>query len=564
MAAAFPPFDWWAMVLIAPLPLVWAASLTGRPAGESQAPIRGITLALLVMLGVLPLWAYEMAWVIPISAAGYWPLIIALALFSSFFVAVTGAILRWAPALPLSLIVPIAWTATEFLRGDLVFHGFPWLFVCHPTIDAPWIPSTASLLGAYFTSFLVAAVAGAIADVVIARPRRPRAAAVALVAVAAAVALAHATRAGPRSPGDQFRVGVVQTNIPQDNKMDWSMEQRLRDFARFAELTRTAASADPPPDLIVWPETMFPGEVLDAESLEAQRANQVARRVTPPGGEPELVPVTIFADELVRLQTEIRIPMLVGAMATTNLRFSRHPEGGLTAAYDARYNSAFLIEDGRVNPVRYDKIDLTPFGEEMPYISLWPWLEAQLLAIGARGMEFDLSSGTRPVQFEIRTAPGRTVRFGAPICFEATRQALCRRLVNGTGATHADLLINLTNDGWFGWSDTARRQHLQIARWRSVELGVPMVRAANTGISAHIDGRGRLLATGVQGPNGTTGLAKVDGVLVADVTVGQGGTIFARVGNVFGWLNLAVLAFLVACTLRARRAARRSPALPRP
>jgi len=91
---------------------------------------------------------------------------------------------------------------------------------------------------------------------------------------------------------------------------------------------------------------------------------------------------------------------MVGAIGAQNLR----REGSAKEqhlAFDALYNSAFLVRDSRVQPVRYDKIDLTPFGEVMPYIQHWPWLQRQLMAWAAPGLTFDLSEGRLPRVFRL-------------------------------------------------------------------------------------------------------------------------------------------------------------------
>ncbi len=558
MTLAFAPFGLWCFVFVAPLPLVWYSVRRARhPTSHGPGPV---TSAALASLGAMALWACELVWTFDISVAGYWPLIAALAVFQGLFAWLVSTATRWVAWLPLSLIVPLAWTGIEFARGEVVFSGFPWLLLAHPTIDAPVLPFTASILGTYFTSFLVAMVSGIAADLFLAPQRRVIPAATGFGVFALAVVLAQVVGRGGSGGvrNSSLRVAVVQTNVPQDNKMDWEIEQRLADFERFKELTRAAASSSPPPDLIVWPETMFPGEFLDPESVEAQRSSGLFLRTRRPGAEPERVSITRFADELLALQSELGIPMLVGAMAATNLEFLEHPEGGYYPRYDARYNTAFLIEQGRVCGGRYDKIDLTPFGEVMPYISSWPWLEKQFLAIGASGMAFDLVPGTQLTQFEVTNADGRPVRFVTPICFEAMRQRICRSLVYRPGQ-RADLMINLTNDGWFGWFDPARRHHLQIARWRCIELGVPMVRAANTGISAHIDRDGNVVNAGVEPARGSGGgAARVDGILISDVNLTHRTTIFARVGVVFGWSMLAGTLLLAVESLRQWLRARRA------
>src|SRR5205814_4698027 len=133
-----------------------------------------------------------------------------------------------------------------------------------------------------------------------------------------------------------------------------------------------------------------------------------------------------------------------------------------------------------------------------------------------------------------RLADKPDVIVATPICFEATKPGLCRRLVSRE-PDQPRVIVNLTNDGWFGWFDPGRWQHLQIARWRAVELGVPVVRAANTGVSAAIDARGCLMKAGVEV---APGAARSDGFLIADVTRGAGATIHTRLGDVFGWSGL--------------------------
>lgn len=534
MLLAFPPFGFWGLAFAAPLPLAWVAI---RP---------GARLAIPVWLGVLPLWAYEMSWVWRVSILGYWPMIAALAAFPVMFAAIVR---RASGRIPLSLAAPTAWTGLEFLRGAIICDGFPWMLLGHPTIDMPLVPASASLLGTYFVSFLASAPTGIASDL-LARPRR-RVLWASGVASAGAAAIAAAGLLRPPLPsGSPIRITVVQTDILQDNKLDWKVEERIRDWARFAELTRRAAEADPRPDLIVWPETMFPGEVLDAESVRAQRDSGLGVPYVGADGQERALALPAFADALDDLQFEIGVPMLVGAMAARNLRFVER-DAGSKPEYDARYNAVFLVIGGGVDPLRYDKMSLTPFGEAIPYLDGWPWLRERVKALAAGGMPMDLSAGQSPTVFAVPALDGRTVHVVTPICFEATLSPVCRRLVRGGGA-RVEVMVNLTNDGWFGSFDAGRWQHLQAARWRCVELGVPMVRAANTGISAQIDARGRLVKAG---PDGSAYPSRCEGLLAASVVPGGGPTIYSRIGDVFGWSALAGSVVLAAVGVIGRRAA---------
>jgi apolipoprotein N-acyltransferase len=263
----------------------------------------------------------------------------------------------------------------------------------------------------------------------------------------------------------------------------------------------------------------------------------------------------------------------VGAQAVEGLRLTDLNNGSAKMAFDARYNSVFLVWQGRVQVDRYDKISLTPFGEVIPYVWRWPGLQKLIMNVGAGGMKFDLTSGSALTVFEapvsrskIETVAGPMTPTAAahsdedrtrvpvvtPICFEATKSDLCRRLVYEGGARRAAIIINMSNDGWFGDLMGGREQHLLAARWRCVELGLPMVRAVNTGISCSIDARGVLRK---YGPDGQTQAVNVDGVLVDTVALApiDGATIFARCGNAFGWIVLVLAALSPVLSWKALR-----------
>ncbi|MCH8260324.1 MAG: hypothetical protein IIC46_08965 [Planctomycetes bacterium] len=129
----------------------------------------------------------------------------------------------------------------------------------------------------------------------------------------------------------------------------------------------------------------------------------------------------------------------------------------------------------------------------------------------------------------------QTLHLGTPICFEDTVAWLCRKMVYGDGTKSVEVLVNLSNDGWFGASVAGRRQHVQIARFRCVENRVPMVRAANTGLSVAIDSRGKLIG---QIGEGRYGAARTQGVLLAELPLDSRSTLYGRLGDVWAWLCL--------------------------
>ncbi len=534
---ASPPVDLWPLAVVVPVPLVWVAC---RMAANPRRLWRG---ALLTCLGVLPAWLFEERWLIDVTTPGYPLMAVYMSLYAGAFVALMAAIGRAAPRLPWSVVVGVLWVGMEVLRGEVVMTGYPWFLVAHPLIAWPVLAAPAGVLGAYFVSFLVACLAGAATDAIGwggRAARRPVAALAAGMVAAAWVSTGWVGwTVGGGGPTTAVRVGVVQTNLPQDNKMDWPIEDRLRGFQRFEDLTRQVANTD----LIIWPETMFPGNELNPDAVEVERRAALMWRIEK-GGAPDVpgdaVPTTVFADALVQLQKDLGVPMLVGSPAIEGLRVIPAGAGGQVRTESrARFNSVFLVMDGRVRPDRYDKLALTPFGEVIPLVWRWPRVQEWIVSLGAAGMSFDLSPGREATVFQVPVGSrgGGSVRLVTPICFEATKARVCRQLAYSAGRRRADLLVNLSNDGWFGGAAGGREQHLLAARWRCAELGMPMVRSVNTGISAAIDRHGRMLAAG---PDGLDQDVNVDGVMTAtvDVPTGEGGTVYGQVGDAFAWMML--------------------------
>lgn len=553
---AFPPVGLWVVAFVAPLPLVWAA-------GAVRGGRWGMALA--ATLGAAPVWAWQEQWVFSISATGGPLLVLCLSLYAGAFVWIASWV-RDRLGAPVWLIGPVVWAGLEMLRGEVLWHGYPWLLAGHPIIESAWLARAGSVVGAYGVSLLTVAAGMMGFGLLASRGRGRVLAGVMLLVVCGGWVFLSARRWVPTE--GVLRVAVVQTNVPQGVKLGWPPQDRMRDLDRMLELSRAACEAEPRPDVVVWPETMFPGGALDANSLnEVREFERLSRPLwsTAPGVVwPELryicwwgelgidaprpvpgpiessgrlwMPESVTADSLFAMQMYSGVPFLIGAEGTDGLTLGvNEATNQIEYRDDGWFNSSYLIEGGRVVGQRYDKMQLTPFGEVMPYISSWPWLEQKLLTIGvgAGGMSFNLDAGHRPVTHVLRAGSG-LVRVATPICFEGIMPGVCRRLAYSGGERQADVLIQLTNEGWFGVFDAAREQHLQILRWRAVELGTSVVRAANTGVSAVIGPDGRVLARGVEG-----GDARVDGVLWGDAPLATRRTAYARIGDAVGWGNLA-------------------------
>lgn len=532
LVLAFPPFDIWPATLLMPLAIAWLAI------ASSERPISG---ALGAFLGAIPAWAFQHAWVVNVSELGYPFLVMYSASAAGLTTFLLAHIVRRFPRLPLGIPSALVWTLIETFRGEVYLGGYPWYLLAHPLIDVPALAAPGAVVGAYGLSALLAALAGAVVDGVV-RRRPTSVLATSALATAAVVASLWTTLAmlpAPRPIGS-VPVAIIQTNSEQDNRTastPWEMIQLMRSLVQH---TRDAALDNPA--FIVWPESMMPGRTLDPVSIEVEKKGGVYYKVKPPpgSGDPFELNAWDFAEGTLALQNDTGIPLIAGSESYTNLRIAELPEGGIDYLADQTFNSAFLITAGRVQG-RYDKIVLTPFGEVMPGLRHWPWLEQRVRALGAHGMAFDLSPGTSRAPLIVPRTGAAPLRVVTPICFEATMPNACRRLVYNGPTRLADIIVNGTNDGWFNSFAMVRGQHLLAARWRSLELATPMARAANTGISALVDHRGRLIASGVNKQARAVG---VDGVLSGELPIVKDPSLYARGGWAVPWL-LALLGLLL-------------------
>jgi apolipoprotein N-acyltransferase len=425
---------------------------------------------------------------LPVGVAIMVILCLAVALFPALFAWVVG---RWLAALgpPALLAAPVAWVATEILRAHTFFR-FPWCLLGYSQHDRPALIQLAAYSAVYGISFLVAGVSGGVAYLLVegrARPRRH--VALALAALVLGV-WAHGTwvvsRPLPEAP--LLRVGLVQGNVLQDNK--WDPAKAWENVGHHLELTRRTADAGA--RLVVWPESSLP--------FDFDRSPDVAAGLR----------------ELVRRRG-------------LYLLFGNDDRGKGPAGEERVWVGAKMLTPTGELPFRYHKIRLVPFGE---YVPLRP-----LLTLGGRfaaKLVQQVADFTPGEDFTLGEVDGH--RIGTFICYEAIFPGIARSFV----ARGAGLLVNITNDAWYGRT-SAPYQHLAMAKLRAVENGVFLVRAANTGITAIIDPRGRVVAR--------TGLFERT-ALVGDVPVLSGGSFYSRHGDLLPWACLAAALIATATTLR--------------
>jgi apolipoprotein N-acyltransferase len=495
LALSFPKFGSGVLAWVALAPLLVALA---ESRGGLDAFRLGYITGALASLGIV----YWTALVVvqygglslPVGIGVMGLLCLALALFPSLFGWLVGT---WRRALgPRALLLaPVAWVATEILRAHTLFN-FSWCLLGYSQhLNLPVI-QLARYGAVYAVSFVVALVSAVLAYVVVETRPRPRRTAALSTAGVMAAALAHGwwTLSRPIPESGRMRVGLVQASVLQEEK--WDAQMALTNLDRHLDLTRLAAAQGA--RLVVWPESSVPFLFDHSPQMSTELQELVRRHRI----------YLIFGNDDREGSDERNERFWVGAKMLT-------PEGDLG--------------------LRYHKIRLVPFGEYVPVQSV--------LTLGGRinakvqKQIADFTPGDEAVTGKV---DGH--RVGAFICYEAIFPDLVRRFA----ADGAELLVNITNDAWYGRT-SAPYQHMAMAAFRAVENGKYLVRAANTGFTAVVDPHGRIVQR--------TGLFERT-MLVRDVAFVPGLTFYARHGDLFAWSCLALAAALQLLCRFAHRALR--------
>ncbi|HVK92913.1 MAG TPA: apolipoprotein N-acyltransferase, partial [Mycoplana sp.] len=344
-----------------------------------------------------------------------------------------------------------------------------------------WLAQSASLIGLYGLTLLAVAIGAAPATLGTGETAKGRWQPVALAVAALAAMAAFGAWRVPSEPVaavNGVKLRLMQPNLPQDAKFSPSNSEMI--LARYLALSDRATG---PRTLgvqdvthLIWPESAFP--------FLLGRTPQALARIAallPPGA--TLITGAARAGET--LPGESRPPI---------------------------YNSIQIVDDEGVITGSYDKVHLVPFGEYLP-----PFLERLIRAVGLSefvSVPGGFAAGTRRTPLQVRGLPPAA----ALICYEVVFPG--EAMPSGPRPGY---ILNLTNDGWFGHT-SGPYQHLAQARLRAVEEGLPLIRVANTGISAVVDGYGRIRASLALGETG-----------VLDATLPKAGpaTLYSRFGDVF-------------------------------
>lgn len=331
------------------------------------------------------------------------------------------------------LLLAICWTAAEWLRGHAL-TGFPWNLSGYALVEYEVLRQPAAWVGSYGLSFLLVLSAVLPAQLIADRNGlRPWSIVLMLGFVASLAGLGQTSLWLEAEDPTGITIRIVQGNVPQRDK--WRPELRDNTVSRYVELSSQGGVSD----VILWPETAYPG----------------------------------YLDEVASDRKTI-----MRSLPDSSILMTGVPDRAVVPSGTFYFNTIQAFDPMGRNLGGYAKHKLVPFGE---YVPLREWLPLERLT-NSLG---DFTPGPGPRTVALPTIP----LVGMAICYEIIFPG---HVVDDT--IRPDWIFNATNDAWFGTS-IGPEQHLAAARMRAVEEGLPVLRAANTGISAIIDARGRVLAS---------------------------------------------------------------------
>ncbi len=451
---ALSPFYLWPVMFLTLPVLVWSldVGISNQPALSMPAVKQCFLTGWLFAFGYFAaglFWigeaflveADKLGWLLPFAVT---LLPAALAVF--WGAATAAAACYWKPGLSRLIVLAIALALAEWLRGHL-FTGFPWNLLGYTLTSSDVLMQSASITGTYSLSLWAVTIFAA--PLVLLTEDAPNTARKLVWVSALPLLLAVlfganrlAETLAPDVVGVKLR--IVQPSIPQREK--WLPDKQGSNFRLHLDLSRTAPDGTKNSldgiTHVIWPEAAMPFRPLDY---------------------PEAI--SAISDML-----GTNTYLLAGA-----LRVKKDATGGAPQAY----NSLIAFGPGGGPSAIYDKIHLVPFGEYLP----WPWLLERLGFDDIVKMRGGFAAGQSPrANLNVPGLPPAA----SLICYEAIFPGEAVQ-----SQPRAQFILNVTNDGWFG-NTTGPRQHLHQARVRAVEEGLPVIRAANNGISAVIDANGSM------------------------------------------------------------------------
>ena len=513
--AAFPSLGWWPLGWMALAPLIVAAARSGPWSAALLGLAAGLLSNALAMPWLITVMKTYGGLNLVVSLLLYLLLVLYLSLYISAF-ALTVSLLCRRGGPNAVFLAPVVWVGAELLRGILI-TGFPWNLLAYTQASVPAAIQSAALIGAYGLSLILAFSSALLARGALwtgkasmfgRRNTVPAwawpVAALVLVLLVLGGGWVRISMLEARVHGDgqmpPLEAALIQCNVAQEMKM--SSGERVRIADMLYRMTREAC-AGRRLDLVIWPEASIPF---------LRFRNEPA-----------------FKREIEALAREIDTSILFGTVdSPAELDEAYQPGGRGRGAYT---NAAMLVDRRGLLAWKYDKIHLVPFGEYVPAKRLLFFADKLVAEVA------DFTAGESYAITRLGAADG-----GCLVCYEIIFPGLVRGFVR----QGADVLVNITNDAWFGDS-AAPRQHWSAAVLRAVENGRPVLRCANTGISGVIDPLGRVLHQ--------TRLNERT-IVPVSLNVAPLDTFYSRHGEVTSWGCLALWAvILTVCLARRRRPA---------
>ena len=381
------------------------------------------------------------------------------------------------------------WVLQEWMKTWL-FTGFPWLFVGYAFTEQYWLSSLAPVAGVFAVSFVAVLLAASLVDL-LRRRGGYMIPASALLVVSCALWLINPQWTKPKGTPD-LSVSLIQGNIPQDLK--WLTEYQIETLKIYANLTRTERGRD----IVLWPESSIPMFQTDAVG---------------------------FITEMVKMAKETNTTWVTGIPYKDEAAFDAK-----TDKYPPFYNSVIAL--GAEAEGLYKKQRLVPFGEYIPFEGM-----LDILPNLAGSQEILSYSRGSDNQSPLRV---RGHILGAAVCYEVAYPDTTRK-----NAINTDFLLTISNDAWFGTS-AGPLQHLQMVQMRALENGRWFMRATNTGVTAIIDHKGRIVERAPQFERT---------VLRGDIQARVGNTPFMNFGN---YPILILIALLLLLSYLGKRATPRT------
>jgi apolipoprotein N-acyltransferase len=520
--ASFPPLGLSLLVWIAPLcwllliqQISWNGSLRVWLSLWSASVVHW----LLLLEGIRKAhWANYIGW---FALAAY------LSLYLPVFIWLTRTAVHRL-RIPLPLAAPVIWVGLELARGHLI-TGFSMALLGHALVE--WTPliQVADLAGAYGVSFAIMSVCACVTCCLpVTQPKwrlGPALVALAIVGGVSGYGGYRLSRESNPASGPPLKVALLQMTF--DKVFDFDAERNRRTYQQYLALAQEARDRAPDLDLIVWPESVFTANTPDL--LVEGEPEPPAGSALSPGefGARIRQGISAFQAKAWHAAAQVNQVTRDGQPAMLNIQQLVGTETVLVRGPRLHnYNSALLISPTGDVVQRYYKMHPVMFGEYVPFGDVIPWLYR------LTPLPQGLSRGQSAQAFQVcrqSLAPS--------ICFESSVPHLIRNHVRELTecGMEPDVLVNVSDDGWF-WGASILDHQLAGAVFRAVELRRPFLVAANAGLSAYIDARGRIVARGPR---------RADTILFANVPREKRPTLY------LAWGDLPAGLCLVACLLVA-------------